>query len=651
VQESVTYSSSLELYLAISLVLPFVSFIVSFLISDRYAWAISFTAPLFQFISFCCALVVFMRADASAHIIHFPWFSLSDVNFTADLEISYLSAVMLLVVTFISFLVHLYSTGYMAGYGGNRRYFSVLSFFTFSMLGIIVSNDLLVLFIFWELVGFSSYLLIGHWMEKPEAAAAAKKAFIINRIADAGFIVGLMIIWTRVGTFNISEILHITGQADYLYTADAGWWTTTACLCIFLGIMGKSAQFPFFTWLPDAMTGPTPVSALIHAATMVAAGVYLMTRLHPLFTPDAMIVVNYVGMITALIAALAALSQYDIKRVLAYSTISQLGLMMTDSTGIAAFPHLITHAFFKAGLFLAAGTLIHALHHAQHHAVNEFDVQDIRNLGGLRKRLPFTFLAFIICGASLVGLPLTSGFLSKEGLLAVQFSRSGNLFLGIGILMTSFITAVYTFRLIWFIFFKEERHTQHLTLHEAPWVMRMPVAVLMFGSSWLLYSLSPFEIQSWFVSSSFKTHTTNWLPDMLALISVVWVLIALTTAYFIYRNRTSPTHKTVLQNAFGIDWFTTLIATKVSIAAATTTERVDRRLIDKGLHFIAYANVTIAHLIGWFDRYIIDGIVHTIAAIAQGIGSFTRSFQSGKIQMYIFWAALALIIFIIWNLF
>jgi NADH-quinone oxidoreductase subunit L len=195
------------LYLAICLILPFVSFIISFLISDRYAWAISFTAPLFQFISFCCALVVFIRADGSAHIIHFPWFSLSDVNFTADLEISYLSAVMLLVVTFISFLVHLYSTGYMAGYRGNRRYFSVLSFFTFSMLGIIVSNDLLVLFIFWELVGFSSYLLIGHWMEKPEAAAAAKKAFIINRIADAGFIVGLMIIWTRVGTFNISEIL------------------------------------------------------------------------------------------------------------------------------------------------------------------------------------------------------------------------------------------------------------------------------------------------------------------------------------------------------------------------------------------------------------------------------------------------------------
>jgi NADH-quinone oxidoreductase subunit L len=647
VQESVTYSSSLELYLAISLILPFVSFIISFLISDRYAWAISFTAPLFQFISFCCALVVFIGLDDSSYIIHFPWFSLGEVNFTADIEISYLSAIMLLVVTFISFLVHLYSTGYMAGYGGNRRYFSVLSFFTFSMLGIIVSNDLLVLFIFWELVGFSSYLLVGHWMEKPEAATAAKKAFIINRIADAGFVIGLMMVWTNAGTFNMTELFSAFGKGNQVDT-----WQTTASLCILLGVMGKSAQFPLFTWLPDAMTGPTPVSALIHAATMVAAGIYLLARL-PFFTPDAVLVKNYIGAITALIAALAALSQYDIKRILAYSTISQLGLMMTDPSGVVAIAHLITHAFFKAGLFLAAGSIIHVLHQAQHHSAGQFDVQDIRNLGGLRKRLPFTFLAFVVFGAALAGMPFTSGSLSKEALILVQLFRSPDLHTKVivaAIFTASFITVIYTFRLIWFVFFGVERSTKNLIVNEAPWVMRMPLALLMIFSVWLVYGLNPFSTQGWM----FPWMQDDWIKfshPYLALILTGWVAIAFGTAYLMYRKRSIPSHINVFQNALGIDWFTTLIATKVSFAAATTTDRIDRRLIDKGLHFIAYANVTIAHLTGWFDRYIIDGIVHTIAAIARGIGSFTRSFQSGKIQMYIFWAALALIIFIIWNLF
>jgi NADH-quinone oxidoreductase subunit L len=647
VQPSATYSSSLEFYLAISLILPFISFIVSFLISDRYAWAISFTAPLFQFISFCCSLVVLIGLIDSPHIVHLPWFSLGDIKFTADLEISKISSMMLVVVTFISFLVHLYSTGYMAGNAGNRRYFSVLSFFTFSMLGIIVANDLLILFIFWELVGFSSYLLIGHWMEKPEAAAAAKKAFIINRIADAGFIVGLMIVWTNAGTFNMTELFTSFVKIDQPDT-----WQTTASLCIFLAVMGKSAQFPLFTWLPDAMTGPTPVSALIHAATMVAAGVYLIIRL-PFVTIDAMFVMSWIGAITALIAALAALSQYDIKRILAYSTISQLGLMMTAPIGDANFFHLLTHAFFKAGLFLAAGCIIHALHQAQHHSSGQFDVQDIRNLGGLRKRLPFTFLAFIICGASLAGLPFTSGFLSKEVLVLVHLLNPGNLqskIIASLIFLTSFITVIYTFRMIWFVFFGKERQTQNLKVNEAPWVMRMPVTLLMIGSAWFVYSINPFDVEGWLFTYIVRSLSFEFSIPYLALISTLWVASAIAVAYLMYRKRTAPSHLDLFQKAFGIDWFTTLIASKTTLAAATATENIDRRLLDRGLHFIAYANVTFAHLVGWFDRYVIDGSVHTVAAIARGIGSFTRSFQSGKIQMYIFWAALALIIFIIWIL-
>jgi NADH-quinone oxidoreductase subunit L len=293
------------------------------------------------------------------------------------------------------------------------------------------------------------------------------------------------------------------------------------------------------------------------------------------------------------------------------------------------------------------------LHQAQHHSAGQFDVQDIRNLGGLRKRLPFTFLAFVVFGAALAGMPFTSGSLSKEALILVQLFRSPDLHTKVivaAIFTASFITVIYTFRLIWFVFFGVERSTKNLIVNEAPWVMRMPLALLMIFSVWLVYGLNPFSTQGWM----FPWMQDDWIKfshPYLALILTGWVAIAFGTAYLMYRKRSIPSHINVFQNALGIDWFTTLIATKVSFAAATTTDRIDRRLIDKGLHFIAYANVTIAHLTGWFDRYIIDGIVHTIAAIARGIGSFTRSFQSGKIQMYIFWAALALIIFIIWNLF
>jgi NADH-quinone oxidoreductase subunit L len=362
---------------------------------------------------------------------------------------------------------------------------------------------------------------------------------------------------------------------------------------------------------------------------------------------------NWIGAITALIAALAALSQYDIKRILAYSTISQLGLMMTDPYQGPGFLHLTTHAFFKAGLFLAAGAIIHALHQAQHHSPGQFDVQDIRNLGGLRKRLPFTFLAFIICGAALGGLPFTSGFLSKEALILMHLlhpSDFHNKVIASIIFLTSFITVIYTFRLIWFVFFGKERHTQNLTVNEAPWVMRMPIAVLMIGSGWFVYSINPFDAEGWLLTSIFGVRPNEFSVPYLALGTTIWVGIALTVAYLMYRKRTTPSHIDLFKNGFGIDWFTTFIVSKTSLAAATTAENVDRRLLDKSLHFIAYANVTFAHLIGWFDRNIIDGSVHAVAAIARGIGSFTRSFQSGKIQMYIFWAALALIIFIIWIL-
>lgn len=370
------------------LTLPFISCMVSFLIPARHAWLASISASVIMLACTVLGSVLFFSRESI--VINIDWFKIGNTQVSFRLMLDDLARLMVMVVTVVSFLIHLYSTGYMAGDFGIRRYFGMLGFFTFSMLGIVFSDHLILMFMFWELMGFSSYLLIGHWMQKPAASKAAQKAFLYNRIGDAALLIGILILWTH---------------PDALWS----YWKTTAALCIFFGVVGKSAQFPLFTWLPEAMEGPTPVSALLHAATMVAAGVFLLIRVNALFTEHALIVVTITGGATAVLGAVCALQQFDIKKILAYSTISQLGLMVL-AVGIgakdAALLHLFTHAFFKAGLFLAAGSVIHALSHSQFHAENNMDVQDIRNLGGLRKKLPVTFLTFCIAGASLAGIPL-----------------------------------------------------------------------------------------------------------------------------------------------------------------------------------------------------------------------------------------------------
>lgn len=646
-QQTINYSSSIEFYLALCLMLPLLSFVLSFLISDRYAWAISFTAPFLQLASAFCAVVIFLRASGHTYNIPLDWFHIGTLKFTANLQVNKFSMVMLPVVTIISFLVHLYSTGYMAGISGNRKYFALLSFFTFSMLGIVLANDLLLVFVFWELVGFCSYILIGHYTEKPEAASAAKKAFLFNRIGDIGFLAGLMIIWSNVGTFDLNVVL----------TTKGGDWMTAASLCIFCGVIGKSAQFPLFNWLPDAMIGPTPVSALIHAATMVAAGVFMLVRLHPLFTDVSMTVFAFTGITTALMAALSALAQTDIKKILAYSTISQLGFMIAAiGAGVpeSAMLHLVTHAFFKACLFLSAGSVIHVLHQAQQQSHHHFDVQDIRNLGGLRKKLPFTFAAFVVSGCALAGVPLFSGFLSKESILSViSINAEHGAVYGWPILalmfVVSFLTVLYTFRMIWLVFMGNEKMTENLTFTEAPMVMRMPLALLMTASTWLIVSLNPFDYYGWLVdqiySPSFRVGFHN-----VTFVSAAWVIFALVTAYFFYRRNNITYPAKLLLNAFHLDIVYNRIFAKSALAVSAATSAIDSKWIDGIIHAGAYVNVTASHLISWFDKAIVDGTVHAFAATARGVGSFARSFQGGKIQLYIFLATLGLIIFIIWIL-
>ncbi len=616
------------------------------LTSERYSWLVTIIAPALLLVSASLSVFLFFTTPANtSHLIGLAWFQAGQYTFNGNIELNRLSVLMMPLITVISFLVHLYSIGYMAGDNGMRRYFAMLGFFTFSMLGIVLFDNLLMIFVFWELVGFSSYMLIGHWLEKPAAAKAAQKAFIFNRIGDAGFLVGLMIVWANTQSFDLSNLLHL----PEIYS-----WQTAASLCVFCGVVGKSAQLPLFTWLPDAMEGPTPVSALIHAATMVAAGVFLLARVFPLFTTDALNIVAVTGILTALFAAVCALNQFDIKKILAYSTISQLGLMVT-AVGVgsenAAMLHLVTHAFFKACLFLGAGSVIHALRQARYQAHENFDVRDIRNLGGLQKKLPVTFFTFLIAGASLAGVPFFSGFISKDSITTSVWYWSGDTFSWrwlalISVFAVSAITVLYTFRMVWSVFFAKE-NKPNLSITETPWIMRIPLILLSASSIWIIVSLSPFDASGWFTIQVGDLQHSN----LVTLLSSGVVVLALLAAWFMNATKDKPVNSiTFLQHAFGLDLFYEKVVGQSATRLAALTETTDRKWIDGFLHVTAYTQVSFAHVIAWFDKYIIDGIVDAMAWISGVVGSFTRSFQGGKIQLYIFWAVAGLIIFLFFEL-
>jgi len=621
-------TSTLENLAALVLILPLISAVVSFAIPQRYSWAASITSSAFLV---ACAIVSFVLFFSDGNVfINAHWFSIGTTKLNFSLVLDSSSRLMVVVVSVVSLLVHVYSTGYMAYDPKLTRYFGMLGFFTFSMLGIVLSNQLILTFMFWELMGFSSYLLIGHWMEKPAAAKAAHKAFLFNRIGDAFMLVGILIIF-----------VHQSIPID-------SFWLTTGVLCILCGIIGKSAQLPLSFWLPDAMEGPTPVSALLHAATMVAAGVFLLIRINSLLTETALIVIAITGITTAVFGALCALNQFDIKKILAYSTISQLGLMIT-AIGLgakdAALLHLFTHAFFKAGLFLAAGSVIHALSH-QPNDQNKFDAQDIRNLGGLRKKLPVTFIVFCITAASLSGLPLFSGFLSKDSILTAAWTLPNPSFqwiFSLLIALVSFITVLYSYRMIRFVFFGKE---SILTVHEAPSVMRVPMVICAIASCWFIVSFNPIHVSGWF-HTLFTRAETNFVA---AALSTVTVFIALIVATLLYSKQASAKSFTLFRNGFGVDSFYQKIVGSAVLALASGATKTDKKVLDGILHFVAYAHVSFAHGIAWFDQYIIDGVVDTSGRFVKWIGSITRSFQAGKIQLYIFWAVTGLIIFLFFAL-
>src|SRR5438067_1216895 len=466
--------------------LPFAGFLLNGLFGKRlgkgFVTAVALLMSFGAAVAGTIAVVQYHAAypTGARHVnLVYNWISSGHISADLALQLDPLSVVMLMVVTWVGFLIHLYSVGYMAHEHGYGRYFAYLNLFLSEMLVLILGSSYLLMFVGWEGVGLCSYLLIGFYYETDYAPAAGKKAFIVNRIGDFGFLIAMFLIFTYFGTSDFGRVSEITARLGLGMAAHNGPVVTAICLLLFLGAVGKSAQIPLYVWLPDAMAGPTPVSALIHAATMVTAGVYMVVRSNALYrlSPSAMMVVALIGALTALFAATIGIRQWDIKKVLAYSTVSQLGFMFIG-VGVGAFTagifHLITHAFFKACLFLGSGSVIHAMS----------GEQDMRKMGGLKSKIPITYWTFLIATIAIADIPPLAGFFSKDEILASAYDNPyfhdfGKVIWVIGSL-AAFCTAYYMFRLVFLTFFGDFRgtHEQEHHVHESPWTMTVPLIIL-----------------------------------------------------------------------------------------------------------------------------------------------------------------------------
>lgn len=556
--------------------------------------------------SFVCACFIFFQGTATAAAI--SWIDLgASFRVPLGLTLDPLSRSMLFMVTGVGSLVHIYSLGYMRDDDGESRYFAGLSLFMFAMLGIVLANNFVMMFIFWELVGVSSYLVIGHWFERAAPADAAKKAFITNRVGDFGFMLGILMVWTATGSFVFTDAAKgMTGFAGH------SGYLTAAALLVFCGAVGKSAQFPLHVWLPDAMEGPTPVSALIHAATMVAAGVYMLVRVGFLIeaSPDALNVIVWVGTITAVLAALMATQQNDIKRVLAYSTVSQLGYMVMAvglASGEAAMFHLFTHAAFKALLFLGSGSLIYMLHHEQ----------DMWRMGEQWKRMPLTCLTFLIGTLALIGFPGSSGFFSKDAILVLAYQRNFPVFV-LGA-FTALLTAFYMTRLVVVVFFGRPRSDVAARSGESPAVMVVPMLLLSIPAA-----IGGFG----FFARRFLTLPNEGAPTLaVPLIALACLIVGVGAAILLYRGRT--------REPLNIAFFR------------------DRLYIDDFYTFLIRATQgLLASLSAFIDRWILDGaIVRGLSGGVFGGGFLLRLLQVGNLQAYAFLFGLGIIGLIYFTVF
>ncbi len=598
---------------------------------------------------------IFYADTEVLHTLRFTWLTIGSFPIELSFRFDTITCMMLVVVHFVALLVQIYSTSYLSGDASLHRYFAFIQLFLFSMIGIVLSGSLLVMYIFWELVGLSSYLLIGFWYFKPRAVWAAQKAFVLNRIGDAAFLTGILMLFYYIGSTDFEVLTLKIGSVDPGILTAIG-------LCLFGGCMGKSAQFPLSGWLPDAMEGPTPVSALIHAATMVAAGIFLLARISFLLTVDARLVVAIIGTITMLIGAFKATQVWDIKRVLAYSTMSQLGLMVVavgfGSWHTALF-HLTTHAFFKAGLFLSAGSVIHAVTPSE--TETNFDPQDMRTMGGLSKSLPITFICFILCAAALAGLPLFSGFLSKDAIIAEGFEwakgyGSFAYIFPLTVLFSAGLTAYYMVRQVWLVFLGTKRFTAFDSVHphESPIQMWAPMILLAALSLFIWFSWNPFHAgESWYLFLLGKMESVHitWLPFVAGGVSIIAILFALRQIKsdnpFLLHSINNPNSSRPLFS-WTSDYAHDTFFLKPFGFIAAVLKRFESGVVDALVNFVAKSSVVMAHLTSWIDKYIVDGGVHLTVFTIRFSGQAVRKAQNGKIQSYFLVAVTGVFLLIVW---
>lgn len=678
------------------ILLPFFSFLSCLVLSKYFFKRVAWIGTGLIFFSFISSSLLFKDVwiEENTYIDVFQWFSLKGKSFEVSVWIDKTSALLLWVVSLISFLVHLFSISYMEKEKHLERYFALLGLFTFAMQALLLSSNLLIIYVFWELVGFCSYLLIGFWHEKPAAAHAAKKAFLVNRVGDTGFLLAIVLVWFSFNSLDLQAIGHQNfGNPHFTFFIGIGF---------VLALCAKSAQLPLSVWLPSAMEGPTPVSALIHAATMVAAGVYLLIRVYFLLPAEILSTLVIIGTVTAFFSAFSALSQTDIKKVLAYSTISQLGYMTVaigiGATQIALF-HLLTHAFFKAGLFLCAGAVIHALHE-----------QDMNKMGGLRKAMPITFVCYSICAFSLAGLPLFSGFLSKDLILSqVQLWASASGWkwgIWITLVLTSLLTAIYIGRQWSLVFIKAPSENTRAKLRES-FIASFPLSVLAIFSVGFFYSFNPFLPENSWILVLEDYEVNHWFTALSASLAVLGLFFSW-CLYSCEEVRQNMVMKVVFNSPlyrffyhfFYLDAFYTelfrrfwvwlsqkianlsffdylyekyiaeeglyltkqyenLIINKlkvfdltllgfVAVGWAKRLAKFDNRRLDRLVNLSGIFLVSIGYIIAWLDKYLIDTFVKALTILALRIGWGLKSMQGGRVQLYFGWTMIGILIVYIW---
>ena len=638
-----------ELLVLALLVLPLAGFALTAAVGRRLghrAWVISVSAVVLTWI--IGMLVVFTQLTGGygpdgIHFTLYTWIPAGTFQLDANFAVDNLTAALLIVVTTIGMLVHAYSIGYMEHDPGKWRFFAYLNFFMFSMLLLVLAANFLLLFVAWELVGLSSYLLIGFWYQRRSAALAAKKAFLVNRVGDVGFSIGLWAIWTTTGSLNFSDVFtrlpHMLAGGQI-----QEWQITGIALLLFAGAVGKSAQFPLHVWLPDAMEGPTPVSALIHAATMVNAGVYMVARANPIFShaPAAMVIVAAIGIFTALLAATIALTQTDIKRVLAYSTLSQLGYMFA-SLGVGAYAaaifHLMTHGFFKGLLFLDSGSVIHGVH----------DEQDMNRMGGLWKKMPITHATMLIASIAISGIPPLAGFFSKDEILGASFRNGFYVVWLIGVVVAA-LTAFYMFRLMGKTFYGPSHVDPHVHPHESPPTMWVPLVLLAIPAALLGLAIG-------WPPDTGLVHT--WLDPVFAqadqtlgLHHEAFTLFGIDGALILVSVALASAGLIAAARLFGLRLPGRDVEPRPAFVAAVTQRlhplyvgSFNKWWFDDLYHRLFYViGGGVARASWWFDAHVIDGIVNGVGSLTVSSGRELRQIQTGRVQNYALGIAVGLLV-------